>query len=96
MNTSIRTTSTIAVVSLVFGVLCWSVFPFAGAIIAIVCGHAARSEIRRTQPGGIEGHGMAIAGMILGYAQLALLTLGVLILFGFLGGLAFFGHWHWH
>jgi len=96
MNTSMRTTSTTAVVSLVLGVLCWSVFPFAGAIIAIVCGHVARADIRRASPGSVEGDGMAVAGMILGYAQLALLALGVLVLFGLLGGLAFFGYWHWH
>ena len=111
MNQPIRTTSTLAVVSLVFGVLCWSVFPFVGSIIAVVCGHAARGEIRRAMgrspsaseamdgrerppPGSIEGEGMAVAGMILGYAQLALIALAIVLVFGFLGGLAFFGPWY--
>jgi len=92
MSVPIRTTSTTAVVSLVFGVLCWSVFPFVGAIIAVVCGHAARSDVRRAT-GSIEGDGMAVAGMLLGYAQLALIALGIVLVFGFLGGLAYFGHW---
>lgn len=87
-----RQTSTMAVISLIFGVLSWCVLPFIGAVVAIVCGHSARSEIRRAPPGSIEGDGMALAGLILGWAHLALLILLVFILFMFLGGLAFFAH----
>jgi len=89
-----RATSTTAIISLVFGVICWIAIPFIGAIVAIVCGHAARAESRRAPPGGVDGEGMAIAGMILGYAQLALIAILVILVFGFLGGLAFFSHWH--
>ena len=96
MNAPIRMTSSLAVVSLVFGCLCWFVLPFVGAVVAVVCGHVARGEIRRAPPGTIEGDGMAIAGLILGYAHLALFLLAILLLFGFLGGLAFFANWHWH
>jgi hypothetical protein len=96
MNTPLRTTSSLAVVSLVFGCLCWVAVPFVGAIVAVVCGHAALGEIRRAPPGTIEGDGMAVAGMILGYLHLALFALAILLVFGFLGGLAFFGTWHWH
>jgi thiol:disulfide interchange protein len=81
-----------AVISLIFGVLSWCVLPFIGAVVAVVCGHSARSEIRRAPPGSIEGDGMALAGLILGWAHLALLILLVFILFMFLGGLAFFAH----
>ncbi len=87
-----RQTSTMAVISLIFGVLSWCVLPFIGAVVAVVCGHSARSEIRRAPPGSIEGDGMALAGLILGWAHLALLILLVFILFMFLGGLAFFAH----
>jgi Domain of unknown function (DUF4190) len=93
MSTPARTSAT-AIVSLVFGVICWSVFPFLGAILAVVFGHVARGEVRRSPPGSIEGEGMAVAGLILGYAQLALIAIAVTLIFAFLGGLAFFAHWH--
>ena len=65
-----RTTSAMAVVSLVFGIAAWCVLPVAGAIVAIICGHLARGEIRRAH-GQLEGDGLAIAGLVLGYVQLA-------------------------
>lgn len=65
-----RTTSAMAVVSLVFGIAAWCMLPVVGAIVAIVCGHLARGEIRRSQ-GQQEGDGLAIAGLVLGYVQLA-------------------------
>jgi hypothetical protein len=88
MNAPIRTTSGTAIVSLVFGVLCWISVPFVGAVIAVICGHAARGEIRRAPPGSVEGDGMAVAGLVLGYVHLALCLLVIMILFLFLG------HWH--
>jgi len=95
MNTAARTTSATAIISLVFGVLCWVAIPFVGAIVAVVCGHVARGEIRRAPPGTIEGDGMAIAGLVLGYAHLALFALAVSLFFTFFGGLAWFAaHWH--
>jgi hypothetical protein len=96
MNAPVRPTSTTAVVSLVFGLLCWVGVPFVGAIIAVVCGHVARAEIRRAPPGSVEGDGMAVAGLILGYFHLVLFACAILLVFGLLGGMAFFSHWHWH
>ena len=92
MSTPARTTSTTAIVSLVFGIVCWVAIPIIGAIVAIVCGHAARAEIRSAQPGSIDGDGMAVAGLILGYLHLALVVAMVTLVFTFLGGLAFFAH----
>jgi len=95
MNTPARTTSTPAILSLVFGILCWFAIPFVGAIGAVVCGHIARGEIRRAPPGSIEGDGMAIAGLVLGYAHLLLFALAVSLFFTFFGGLAWLAaHWH--
>ena len=90
MNTPARTTSATAIISLVFGILCWVAIPFIGAIVAVICGHVARGEIRRAPPGTIEGDGMAIAGLILGYAHLMLFALVVFLFFAFFGGLAWF------
>ena len=92
MNSQVRTTSTTAIVSLVFGIICWIAIPFIGAIVAIICGHVARTEIRNSPPGSVEGDGMAIAGLILGYLHLALIAMFLLLVFTVLGGLAFFTH----
>jgi len=89
MNTSIRPTCSTATISLVFGILSWFALPLIGAIVAIVCGHMARAEIRRT-PGGMEGDGLSRAGLILGYLHLVVLLLAIVAVFMFLGGLAFF------
>jgi len=91
MNTVPRTSSS-AIASLVFGILSWVLLPFVGAILAVILGHSARSEIRRAPPGTVEGDGLAVAGLILGWAHLALFILVVMFVFLFLGGLAFFAH----
>ena len=69
-----RRTNVAAVVSLVFGIL-WLFW--LGSVIAVVCGHAARKQIRRS---GEAGDGAAIAGLILGYLGLATLLPGLLAL----------------
>lgn len=91
MNTPPHTSGS-AVASLVFGILSWVLLPFVGAILAVILGHSARSEIRRAPPGTIDGDGMAVAGLILGWAHLALFILVIGFVFLFLGGLAFFAH----
>ncbi|HEV2477224.1 MAG TPA: DUF4190 domain-containing protein [Candidatus Dormibacteraeota bacterium] len=57
-----------AVASLVFGILSWFLCPFVGGLLAVIFGHVARGQIRRT---GEAGGGLAIAGLILGYFHLA-------------------------
>lgn len=89
-------TNTLAVMSLVFGIMAWCVLPFVGAIVAIICGHLARGEIRNSHPEQRqEGDGMAVAGLVLGYVQLAFGILAMLLLIAVLfAGFNFFG-WHW-
>jgi hypothetical protein len=91
MNMAPRTSGT-AVTSLVFGILSWVILPFVGAVIAIITGHMARAEIRRSAPGTLEGDGLALGGLILGWAHIVVVGLAVLCIFLFLGGLAFFAH----
>ena len=68
-------TSSLAIVSLVAG--CAQPFiPVLATIAAIVTGHVARAQIRRT---GERGGGLALAGLILGYLGLAF---GVLVITG--------------
>lgn len=90
MNTTVRQTSTLAIVSLVFGILGWTLLPFIGSLVAVFTGHMARKEIRHN-PAGMEGDGLAIAGLILGWISLALWLIGILFVVFVLGGLAWFG-----
>lgn len=91
----VRRTSIAAVLSLLFGVLAWTVLPLLGAVVAVICGHVARSEIRRSG-GTIDGDGMALAGLVLGWLHLSLAILMGLLFFSALG-LVFntFGLGHW-
>ena len=91
MDPTPRTSGT-AVASLVFGVLSWVMLPFIGALLAVVLGHSARGEIRNAPPGTVEGDGLAIAGLILGWVHLALFIAIIAFVFMFLGGLAFLAH----
>ena len=100
MNSPDRPTCSTATVSLIFGVLSWCILPVIGALIAIVTGHMARSEIKRSQ-GALDGDGLAVAGMVLGYVHLALIVLLVIAAFLFFGGilallagLGLSGHFH--
>jgi hypothetical protein len=94
MNAVYPRTSSLAIVSLVFGILAYVFLPGIGALVAVICGHSARSEIRRAPPGSMEGDGLALAGMILGWIQLAcaVVAIGFLILFFF--GVVAFGGFH--
>ena len=87
MSTPPRQTNTLAIVSLISGILGWTVLPFLGSIVAIVCGHMARSEIRRS-PQTQEGDGLAVAGLVMGYLVIALSILAVIAVILFFGGLA--------
>src|SRR2546429_1058073 len=77
-------TNGLAVASLVFGILSWVLCPLAGGVIAVACGHLAKSQIKSS---GESGGGMATAGMILGYVHLAFWGIGLLFLVFVLGGL---------
>jgi hypothetical protein len=68
--------STAALVSLIFGILSWVLLPVIGPIVAVVAGHMARAEIRSSN-GQVGGGGMALAGLVLGYLQIALIVLGI-------------------
>jgi hypothetical protein len=65
-----ESTNSMAVASVVLGL---AEFPTLGvtAIPAIICGHIARAQMRRT---GEKGDGVAIAGLVLGYAAVAFIS----------------------
>jgi hypothetical protein len=58
-------TSALAIWSLVLGILSLTCFGFLSGIPAVICGHIARSEIKKSE-GRLEGEGMALAGLITG------------------------------
>jgi hypothetical protein len=68
-------TSTLAIVSLVTGLLGFGVIPVLGSIIALITGYMARKETRAVPPVA-SGDGMATAGIIMGYVQMGLLVIG--------------------
>ena len=70
-------TNTMAIVSFVFGIASYVVCPVVGGIVAVITGHMARGQIRRT---GESGNGFAIAGLVLGYIHLVLAVITIVIL----------------
>ena len=87
MSVAPRQTSTVAVFSLVLGIAGWTVLPFVASILAIITGHMARAEIRR-RPTDLEGDGLALTGLILGWLNVGMVLLGILAFIAFFGGLA--------
>ena len=75
-------TNALSIISLVLsllGVLTTFIIPIVAQIAAIICGHIARSQIRRS--GGAEtGSGMALAGLIISYLSLIFSVIGILFL----------------
>lgn len=72
--------SSLAIVSLIFGILTWTILIWIaplGAIVAVITGHLGKNEIDRSR-GRIKGSGMATAGLIMGYIQLGLAVLGII------------------
>lgn len=70
-------TSTWAIVSLVSSILSWMGLFGIGGIAGIICGHIAKNEIRNSQ-NTVSGDGLATAGLILGYANVALTILAII------------------
>ena len=89
MNANPRSTSPLAIVSLVSGLLGWTFVPWIGSVVAVITGHLARSAIRQA-PDQLEGDGMAVAGLVLGYSMLLVSLIGLVLIVLFFGGLAVF------
>lgn len=82
-------TSTLAIISLVAGILSFIAFPLLGSAVAIFAGYQARKETRAVPPLA-SGDGLATTGIILGWINIVLAMLGlccVLIYFLFIAGL---------
>ncbi len=66
-----KRSSTLALVSLILGILSFVMLFFIGGIGAVITGHLALKEINESG-GAIEGETLAKVGLGLGYANLAL------------------------
>ena len=74
-QTEEQTTSGKAIASLIMAVLIF--IPFS-AVAAIILGHLALSEIRKSA-GKLKGQGLATAGLILGYAEIVMIPVILII-----------------
>ena len=44
----VQTTSTLAIVSLIAGIVSWFILPFVAAVAAVITGHMAKTEIKKS------------------------------------------------
>lgn len=78
------TTSGLAVASFVVslvgiaGCLAFAPLVLITAVPAIAMGHVARTQIKRSN-GALGGDGLAIAGLVIGYVQIALMCAGFIL-----------------
>ncbi len=70
-------TNGLAVTSLVTGIVSWFALPLVAGVVAVVLGHIARGQIRRT---GETGNGLALGGLVLGYLNIVFCVLMVVLM----------------
>lgn len=87
-------TSTWAIVSLIGGIVSFLFAPFIGSVVAVIAGNIAKKEIRESN-GRISGEGLATAGLVMGWVNIALSLLAcvfvVLLIAGVFGSIALCG-----
>jgi hypothetical protein len=81
-------TSTMALLSLIFGILGLTALPLIGSIAAVIMAPIAKREINESE-GSLGGEGLAQAGLIMGWVGIGLsaiglcvFAIGILFLFG--------------
>ena len=83
-NYTILPTSTLATTSLIAGILGFVMFPVIASIVAIWTGYEARKETRSVPPRA-AGDGMATAGIVMGWIQIALAVVGICCAIAYFG-----------
>jgi hypothetical protein len=78
-------TSGSAIASLILGIAGFFIFPVVPSIAAIVLGRSAQKEI--AQKPGLGGHGLATAGIVLGWIGVGIGIFALLVFFLFLAAL---------
>jgi hypothetical protein len=74
-NYVVLPSSTLAIISLIAGILGFMGFPILASIVAIWSGNEARKETRSVPPRA-SGDGMATAGIVMGWIQIGLAVVG--------------------
>ena len=75
-NEPVLPSSTLALISLIAGILGFTALPILGGIVALFTGYAARKETRAV-PAKFSGDGLATAGIIMGWIQVGLAVIGI-------------------
>lgn len=70
--------SSLAIISLIAGIVGILFLPVIGGIVAVITGYKARDEIRESA-GTVGGEGMATAGLVLGWIGIGLWAIGLCI-----------------
>lgn len=71
-------TNTLAVVSLIASLVgIVGILPFIGSLVGVITGHMSLNQLKRTSE---KGHGMALAGTIIGWVGLGLVILVTIII----------------
>jgi hypothetical protein len=68
--------STLALISMIAGILGFTILPTLGSIVALITGYLARQETRAVPPK-FSGDGMATAGIIMGWIGIGLFVVGI-------------------
>ncbi|WOQ68468.1 DUF4190 domain-containing protein [Microbacterium limosum] len=74
-------TNTLAVVSLVSAIVGMLLVPLIGSIVAVITGHMSLGQLKTS---GEQGHGLALAGTIIGWVGIGAAVLGIILLAIFL------------
>jgi hypothetical protein len=69
-------TSGMAVASLVLSLLGLAPLPLVGSVLGVIFGHMGLGEIKRSG-GTLDGQGLAVAGLVIGYISLGLALIGI-------------------
>jgi hypothetical protein len=91
-----------AIISLIAGILAWLGLFGLGGIVAVIFGHIAKNQIRKSG-GRLGGDGLATAGLILGYTNIAIAIIGfclvMMLILGFISAgvfiFPFASSWNW-
>jgi hypothetical protein len=78
-------TNALAIVSLISSLVGLFIIPILASIVGVITGHMSLSQIKRT---GENGHGMALAGVIIGWVSLGLWVIGIILFIWFFAALA--------
>ena len=73
---SVLPSSTLATVSLIAGILGFTMLPLVASIVALIAGYEARKETRAVPPRA-SGDGLATAGIVMGWIQIGLGVIGI-------------------